>query len=112
MSLGQRSGAAVLDRTVDWADRNAPALGVLASLLLLWQVIAFFNTGGQAYFPSPGFTVEQMMTHSDALVEGFKVTLREIVVGYVFAIVIGIATGVILTEIYTVRHMSMPLILF
>lgn len=112
MSLGQRSGAGLTDGAADWLDRNAPALGVLAFLIVLWQVLAFFNTGGQAYFPSPAFAVEQMMTYSDALVEGFKVTLREIVIGYAFAIVIGIATGVLLTEIYTVRHMSMPLILF
>lgn len=113
MATGHASQAGAVASVQHWISRNAPAIGILVIALVLWQIFAqFFNPRGNAFFPSPTYTIEQTMANTDLLIAGLQTTVTEIVVGYVFAVVFGISMGILLTEIYTVRHMSLPLVLF
>lgn len=106
-NVGQAIGA-----VSRWFTRNLPALIVLVILLLLWEAIAIITPRGNAYFPSLGYIAAETQEHSGAIWEGFQTTGTEVVVGFVIAIFVGISFGLIVTEIYTIRHMTLPYVLF
>lgn len=87
-------------------------MAFLGLIVLVWHLYATTNGRSNAFLPTPMFTVEQTLEYTDVWLEGLQRTLSEMIVGFVFAIVFGVVMGVIVAEFYTIRHMSMPMILF
>uniref|UniRef100_A0A7D5KLJ5 ABC transporter permease subunit n=2 Tax=Natrinema halophilum TaxID=1699371 RepID=A0A7D5KLJ5_9EURY len=86
---------------------------VVLGLLAVWEGYSrFLNTRGNTYFPSIEFTYRQTMANKDMIVDGILVTFSEAILAFVFAMIIGVALGVLISEVATVRQMSMPVIVF
>lgn len=104
------SSVAVVKR---WFARNAPALAIVASLLVLWEIYSrFFNERGNVYFPSIAYTVRQTMEYSNLVTTGFVATAEEVVVGFVLSIILGVVLGIVFAESFVVRQMALPGLVF
>lgn len=100
------------DAVQRWFERNVPAMAFLAVMVAAWHLYATTNGRSNSYLPTPAFAVDQTAANTDVLLDGFQTTLTEMVTGYVLAIAFGVVMGILVSEVYTVRHMSMPMILF
>lgn len=86
---------------------------VIMGMLAVWEgYTRFLNTRGDTYFPSISFTYQQTVENRNMILDGVVVTFSEAIVAFVFAMVIGVTLGIVISEIATVRQMSMPVIIF
>lgn len=96
-----------------WFVRNGPSLGIVALLLVLWQIYSqFINTRGDIYFPSIEYTIRQTVEFQETVIKGFQVTLAEVFVGFVLAVIIGVIVGVIFAKSFLIRQGTMPALVY
>ncbi|HZD44330.1 MAG TPA: ABC transporter permease subunit, partial [Methanomicrobiales archaeon] len=103
----------LLTRVKSWLRYNASAIGVVVVLVVLWSVYArFLSPGGNNYFPSPLFTVTQTAAHFDSVLTSLRTTFTEVIAAFLLAILVGVVLGIVIEEVFVVRQMSMPIIIF
>lgn len=96
-----------------WFERNVITLLVLALLLSVWEIYSrFFNTRGVHYFPSIEFVIAQTWQFSDLVIEGFRITLAEVLTGFVLSVVLGILIGIVFSESFIIRQSMLPMLVF
>jgi NitT/TauT family transport system permease protein len=83
------------------------------AILLCWEIYAtYFNPRGNQYFPSLRYIVTQTVTSSDVLLTGIQSTGIAVVTAYLLSLIVGIVLGMLFAEVYTVRQLFTPSLLF
>ena len=95
----------------EWIRRQFPT--VIAGLLFLafWEGIARFIGNNRIVADIP-YTVSSMVAEADTISMQVMETFSSVFVAFVLAVVLGVGLGLIVAEIYTIRQMTMPLIIF
>ncbi len=94
-----------------WIKRRLPTVAAGIVMLLLWEGTALVIDNNRI-FASTSYTRQQLMAQIDTVSIKVTETFTSVVVAFILATVIGIVLGVVIAEIFTIRQMSMPLIIF
>lgn len=94
-----------------WIKRQIPTIltGLLA--LVLWEAVARV-IGNNRIVASTSYTRRQLMAESDTVLVKVTETFTSVIVAFVIAVIVGVLLGVVIAEIFTLRQMTMPLIIF
>lgn len=98
-------------RAQRWIKRQIPTLLALVAMLLLWEGIARF-IGNNRIFASIGYTQRQLMAEIDTVLIRITETFTSVIVAFIIAVLVGVILGLIMAEIFTIRQMAMPVIIF
>jgi NitT/TauT family transport system permease protein len=94
-----------------WIRRQFPT--VIAGLLFLafWEGIARFIGNNRIVADIP-YTLSSMTAEADTISVQVMETFSSVFVAFVLAVLLGVGLGLIVAEIFTIRQMTMPLIIF
>ena len=104
---------------VPWIDRVPPVIsmaGVIASLVLIWQLVYISGVISTIILPSPAETWGEIIFVGNNLVTGdymlaeLGITIQEVIIGFVLSAVFGIALGVLVGESRFGQSVIMPLL--
>lgn len=79
-------------------------------IVVLWEGYARFTPQGNNYFPSVGYTIQQTGANVDVVLTAIHVTFMEAVSAFLLATLVGVVLGIVLSESFIARQMSMPLV--
>lgn len=94
-----------------WVRRQFPT--VIAGLLFLafWEGVARFIGNNRIVADIP-YTLSSMTAEADTISVQVMETFSSVFVAFVLAVLLGVGLGLIVAEIFTIRQMTMPLIIF
>jgi NitT/TauT family transport system permease protein len=105
--------SAWFDRGRTWFTDRLVSFLIVIGLLALWQFYStYVNTVGDIFFPSIDYMLAQTIQYQDLVISGIQTTFTEIVAGYVLSIFFGVTIGIVLSESFVVRQMTMPSVVF
>jgi NitT/TauT family transport system permease protein len=113
--MGDSSSALtdMLDRARTWFSDRLVSFLIVLGLLAAWQFYSMYvNTIGDIFFPSIDFMISQTVQFQDIVISGIQTTFLEIVAGYVLSLIFGVTIGIILSESFVLRQMTMPSVVF
>jgi NitT/TauT family transport system permease protein len=98
-------------RTKRWIRRQIPT--VLAGLVfvLLWEGIARYINDNRIV-ADVGYTQESLIEEAPTIAPKLIETFSSVLVAFVLAVLVGVGLGVVIAEIYSLRRMTMPLVIF
>lgn len=108
----QRSSVNPFATVQRWFNRNQVPVAVVIGLVILWEITGMLVGGGAVYFPSASYTLNVVLENPSTFADAIRITMYEIVLGFIFSVVIGVFLGLVLNEFYTFRQLSMPSILY
>jgi ABC-type nitrate/sulfonate/bicarbonate transport system permease component len=88
-----------------------PALGLVALIVLAWQLYAESGRLAQDVLPSPARVLDQGWQNRGELWDNTLPTLRATVIGFAFSLVVGFALSVAIDFSAIVRRAFMPLLI-
>ena len=94
-----------------WIKERAPTVVTGVLFLLLWEGIARLVDDNRIV-ADIGYTRRSLTSEASTVLVRVMETFSSVVVAFVIAVLLGITLGVILAEIYSLRQMTMPLIIF
>lgn len=94
-----------------WTKRQLPTILAGIGMIALWAVIARIIDNNRI-FASISYTVRQLMAESDTVFIKVIETFTSVVVAFIIAITLGVLLGLVIAEVFTIRQMTMPLIIF
>jgi NitT/TauT family transport system permease protein len=94
-----------------WVTSRIPTVIAGVVFLVLWQVVAMVIDNNRI-FAYPEYTWRQVAERSDTVFIRIVETFSSIVVAFVLAVLFGVLLGLLLAEVYTIRQMTMPIIVF
>jgi len=94
-----------------WTKRQFPTLVTGVLFIVLWEVIARI-IGNNRIVADIGYTVSSLQAKADTIVVRVSETFSSVVVAFILAVVLGVLLGMVIAEIYALRQMTMPLIIF
>ncbi|MFC6724159.1 ABC transporter permease [Halobium palmae] len=94
-----------------WATAQVPTLLTGVLFLLLWEVIARIVDNNRVV-ADISYTFRSLAENADTVSMQVMETFSSVFVAFVLAVVLGVCLGVVVAEIYTIRQMTMPLIIF
>jgi len=94
-----------------WIKRQFPTLVTGVLFIVLWEVIARV-IGNNRIVADIGYTVSSLQAQADTIVVRVSETFSSVIVAFILAVVLGVLLGMVVAEIYTLRQMTMPLIIF
>jgi len=95
----------------NWVESRVWTLAALIIALALWQGLAMFFDSNRI-FPYPEHTYNSLLTRSDTVFVRIVESFTSVLTAFVMAVIFGVVLGLILAEIYTIRQMTMPIIIF
>ena len=108
MAIGSRKQ---LVRARYWFTDRIPTLLAAAGFLVLWQAVAMLIDNNRI-FAYPEFTWQSIVQRSDTVFVRIVETFSSVIVAFVLAVLFGVALGLVIAELRTVRQMSMPIVIF
>ena len=97
--------------TKQWVRRQLPTIAAGLLFVLLWEVIARVIDNNRIVADIP-YTLSSLVAEADTISMQVLETFSSVFVAFVLAVLFGIGLGVIVAEIYAIRQMTMPLIIF
>jgi len=94
-----------------WIKRQLPTVLAGIVMLALWAGLARLIDNNRI-FASIGYTQRQLMAESDTVFIKLTETFTSVAVAFVIAVVIGVTAGLVIAEVFAIRQMTMPLIIF
>ena len=94
-----------------WTRRQLPTLVTGLLFLVLWQGIALFIGNNRIVADIP-YTVNSLLAEADTISMQVMETFSSVFVAFVLAVLVGVGLGLVVAEIYTIRQMTMPVIIF
>lgn len=94
-----------------WIERRIPTVVTGVGFLVLWELVARLIDNNRIFADIP-YTYRQLVAHSDTVSVKVMETFTSVLVAFVIAVLFGVVLGLIVAEIYTIRQMAMPLIIF
>lgn len=98
-------------RAKQWTWRQFPTLMTGALFLVLWEVIARVIDNNRI-FADISYTISSVQDQSAVISTRITETFSSVLVAFVLAVLLGVVLGLIVAEIYSIRQMAMPLIIF
>lgn len=98
-------------KTQRWIKRRLPTVLAGIGMLVLWEVIARLIDNNRI-FASMSYTRRQLMAEIDTVLIKVTETFTSVVVAFIIAVVLGVVLGLMIAEIFTIRQMTMPVIIF
>lgn len=100
-----------LPRVRRWLRRRLPTLLTGVGVLVLWELLARLVDNNRI-FASTSYTRRQLFEQADTVLIKVMETFTSVVVAFVIAVVLGVLLGMVIAELFTVRQMTMPVIIF
>ena len=97
--------------TKQWVRRQLPTIAAGLLFVLLWEVIARVIDNNRIVADIP-YTLSSLVAEADTISMQVLETFSSVFVAFILAVLFGIGLGVIVAEIYAIRQMTMPLIIF
>jgi len=94
-----------------WLTDRVPTLLAGLVFLVLWQGTAMVIDNNRI-FAYPGYTWRSLIERSDTVFIRIVETFSSIAVAFVFAVLFGVALGLVIAELHIVRQMAMPIVIF
>jgi NitT/TauT family transport system permease protein len=94
-----------------WAKRQFPTLLTAALFVVLWEAIARI-IGNNRIVADVSYTGRSLLAEADTVAVRVTETFSSVVIAFVLAVLLGVSLGLVVAEIFTVRQMTMPLIIF
>jgi NitT/TauT family transport system permease protein len=94
-----------------WFTDRIPTLLAAAGFLVLWQAVAMLIDNNRI-FAYPVFTWQSIAQRSDTVFIRIVQTFSSVIVAFVLAVLFGVALGLVIAELRTIRQMSMPIVIF
>jgi len=94
-----------------WIESRIPTALAGIAVILLWQGLAMFFDNNRI-FAYPEHTYNSVVARSDTVFTRIVESFTSIMVAFIMAVILGVLLGVILAEIYAIRQMAMPLVIF
>lgn len=91
--------------------RTLPAVALLAALIALWEVVARVFSIDNYILPAPTEVARALVDDRSLLVSDSWVTLQEIVLGFLLAVVVGMASAIALHFSGILRRAAYPLLI-
>jgi NitT/TauT family transport system permease protein len=98
-------------RTKHWVKSRIPTAIAGVVVLALWQGLAMYLDSNRI-FASPTFTYDSLMARSDTVFVRIVESFTSIIMAFIMAVIVGVLLGLIIAEIYSLRQMAMPLVIF
>ena len=98
-------------RTRHWLKSRIPTAIAGIVVLALWQGLAMYLDNNRI-FAYPEFTYDSLVARSDTVFVRIVESFTSIIVAFIMAVVVGVLLGLIIAEIYALRQMAMPLVIF
>ncbi|QLG28976.1 ABC transporter permease subunit [Halorarum halophilum] len=98
-------------KTKQWIKRQIPTVATGIGFLLLWELVARV-IGNNRIFATIPYTLKQTLERSDTVVVRVMETFTSVFVAFILAVCLGVVLGMVVAELYTIRQMTMPLIIF
>lgn len=94
-----------------WVRQRLPTVLTGVLFLALWETIARVIGNNRIVADIP-YTVSSIAAEADTISMQVMETFSSVFVAFVLAVLFGVSLGVLIAEIYTLRQMTMPLIIF
>ena len=94
-----------------WFTDRIPTLLAAVGFLVLWQAVAMLIDNNRI-FAYPVFTWQSIAQRSDTVFIRIVQTFSSVIVAFVLAVLFGVALGLVIAELRTIRQMSMPIVIF
>jgi len=98
-------------RARHWLKSRIPTAIAGIVVLALWQGLAMYLDNNRI-FAYPGFTYDSLVARSDTVFVRIVESFTSIIVAFIMAVIVGVLLGLIIAEIYALRQMAMPLVIF
>jgi NitT/TauT family transport system permease protein len=98
-------------RAEEWVRSRIPTALAGIGFLLVWAVLGRVINNNRI-FATIGYTQSSLAENSDTVFIRIVETFTSIVVAFTLAAVFGILLGVVIAEVFVVRQMAMPLVIF
>jgi NitT/TauT family transport system permease protein len=95
----------------EWVRSRIPTVLAGIGFLLIWVVVGRVINNNRI-FATVGYTQSSLVENSGTVSVRIVETFTSIVVAFILAAIFGILLGVVIAEIFVVRQMSMPLVIF
>lgn len=94
-----------------WARRQLPTVLTGLLFLFLWEIVARIIDNNRIVADIP-YTMSSLLTEADTILMQVMETFSSVFVAFILAVLFGVGLGLVIAEIYTIRQMTMPLIIF
>lgn len=94
-----------------WTKRRIPTVIAGVVFVLLWEAIARYIDDNRIV-ADVVYTQESLAEEASSVATKVTETFSSILVAFVLAVILGVVLGVIIAEIYSLRQMTMPLVIF
>jgi NitT/TauT family transport system permease protein len=94
-----------------WARRQLPTVITGMAFLVLWEVVARVIGNNRIVADIP-YTLSSLVAEADTISMQVMETFSSVFVAFVLAVLFGVGLGLIAAELYTLRQITMPLIIF
>lgn len=94
-----------------WLDQNALTIAVLVLLVLLWEAIAR-NVDNNNVVASVPYTTRQLFEQSATITTQVGTTYSHVTMAFILATIFGVIMGILIAEIFVIRQMTMPILIF
>lgn len=94
-----------------WTRRQLPTVVTGVLFLVCWEAIARFIGNNRIVADIP-YTVSSLTAEADTISMQVMETFSSVFVAFVLAVLVGVTLGLVVAELYTLRQMTMPLIIF
>ena len=94
-----------------WAKRQFPTLLTAALFVVLWEAIARI-IGDNRIVADISYTGRSLLAEVDTVAVRVTETFSSVVIAFVLAVLLGVSLGLVVAEVFTIRQMTMPLIIF
>ncbi|WP_114578600.1 ABC transporter permease [Saliphagus sp. LR7] len=94
-----------------WITSRIPTIFAGIIVLVLWQVTAMVIDNNRI-FAYPDYTWRQIMERSDTVFIRIVETFSSVIIAFLLAVIFGVLLGLLIAEIYTLRQMAMPIVVF
>ncbi len=105
-----RRGAGLAREAGHWLRRNAAVLLVYGLLLVAWEVVAALPSVPDFILPSPTAILQRVARDPGRLVFHSLVTLQEVVLGFLLAVLAGVPLGVLIVSSRFLERLLYPLL--
>jgi NitT/TauT family transport system permease protein len=97
--------------TKRWIQSRIPTAIAGIVVLALWQGLAMFLDNNRI-FAYPTYTYDSLVARSETVFVRIVESFTSIIMAFLMAVIVGVLLGLIIAEIYSLRQMAMPLVIF
>jgi NitT/TauT family transport system permease protein len=98
-------------RATHWVKRRIPTVVAGVVLVLAWIAIATYIDNNRI-FPSILATINGVAANQGTVLYKLTETFTSVIVAFLLATILGVALGLVIAEVFAIRRMAMPVLIF